>query len=487
MYRWSATTPTTFPVGDSTYTWATGAFTAPPTPNSWSVTPGSSTAGFNLYAVRVVLTNSTTTATSTVTWVSPNTPYIVGYAGNDGATGNQGASARRAYTRIPGSPSPLSGIITTAGDTRPTQAQSNTTWGLNYVWTANDPSPTSTNSLYQVDGIYNPATNQTVWDTPYLSSLRVGTLSAITTNTGNLNVNDVITIGTTGNIIGGQTAFDTGNGFFLGYSGSSYKFSIGNQNGKKITWDGSTLNIQGDIKSNGATIGSGSSTGYWLQESTGDAYFAGNVYIGNNLTIAGVLAKGVINGNALPTTVNTNAPLGFTYSNPTNWTTLNARCDIPYSAAGTIRNVGRLATVTYTPKSEYFDVGATFPKRLIRVSFNITWTDTTFGTGPDLLIYLNGKTFGGTVPINDTLNLETQGPTSANPNGGWFLVARGTIIGRSLPSNGIQVSVEFIDTSPATRFFNGVNYFSAALVKGSTATGFTTLATNIEMTVQETY
>jgi len=487
MYQWAASAPTTFPVGDSTYTWATGAFTAPATPNGWSVTPGASTPGYNLYAVKLVLTNSTSTATDTATWVSPNTPYIIGYAGNNGGTGNQGASARRAYTRIPGSPSPTSGTITDSGDTRPTQTESNTTWGLNYAWSATDPDPTSTNSLYQTDGIYDPATNQTVWDTPYLSSLRVGTLSAITTNTGNLNVSDKITVSTTGNIVGGQTAFDTGNGFFLGYSGSDYKFSMGSQTGSKLTWDGSTLNIQGDIKSNNAQVGNTTSAGYWLQQSTGDAHFAGNVYIGSNLVIAGVLSKGVINGNALPMTLNTVAPVGFTYANPTSWTTLNAKADYPYSAAGTLKNVGRLATVTYTPKTEYFDVGATFPKRLIRVSYNSTWSDPTNGTGPDLLVYLNGKTFGGTVPLDDTMNLQTQGPTAANPNGGWTLATRGIIIGRSLPNGGIQVTVEFIDTSPATRFFNGINYFTAVLVKGSTSTGFSTLATNIEMTVQETY
>jgi hypothetical protein len=489
MYKWSASAPTTFPEGDSTYTWATGEFTTPTTPNGWAVTTGVSTPGYNLYAVRVLLTNINTTLTDVVTWASPNTPYIIGYAGTDGTdgVGEQGASARRAYSRIPGSPSPVSGTITVSGDGRPTQAQSNTTWGLNYAWAATDPNTSSTSSLYQTDGIYNPATSQTVWDTPYLSSLRVGTLSAITTNTGNLNVNDKITVSNTGNIVGGQTAFDTGNGFFLGYSGSTYKFSIGNQNGSKITWDGTALNIQGDIKSNNAQVGNTTSAGYWLQQSTGDAHFSGNVYIGSNLVIAGVLSKGIINGNALPSSLNTTAPVGFTYSNPTNWTTLNAKADYPYSSAGALRNVGKLATVTYTPKTEYFDVGATFPKRLIRVSYNSTWSDPTNGTGPDLLVYLNGKTFGGTVPLGDTMNLQTQGPTAANPNGGWTLITRGTIIGRSLPSGGIQVTVEFIDTSPATRFFDGINYFTAVLVKSSASTGFTTLATNIVMTVQETY
>lgn len=53
-------------------------------------------------------------------------------------------------------------------------------------------------------------------------------------------------IGTTGHIQGGQSAFNTGTGFFLGYEGAAYKFSIGNPAGNYITWDGTTLVIVGN-------------------------------------------------------------------------------------------------------------------------------------------------------------------------------------------------------------------------------------------------
>ena len=56
-----------------------------------------------------------------------------------------------------------------------------------------------------------------------------------------------ITLSSGGAIKGGQTAYDSGNGFFLGYTGSAYKFSVGNSSGNKFTWDGSTLGIVGDI------------------------------------------------------------------------------------------------------------------------------------------------------------------------------------------------------------------------------------------------
>ena len=53
-----------------------------------------------------------------------------------------------------------------------------------------------------------------------------------------------------GSIKGGQSDYNTGTGFFLGYSGG-YKFSIGNPSGQNLTWDGSSLNIAGNL-----TVGS---------------------------------------------------------------------------------------------------------------------------------------------------------------------------------------------------------------------------------------
>ena len=56
-----------------------------------------------------------------------------------------------------------------------------------------------------------------------------------------------ITLSSGGAIKGGQTAYDSGNGFFLGYTGGAYKFSVGNSSGNKFTWDGSALGVVGDI------------------------------------------------------------------------------------------------------------------------------------------------------------------------------------------------------------------------------------------------
>ncbi len=83
MYQWSATTPVTFPSGDSTYTWSTGQFTAPPTPNGWSATPGAPVLGQTLYIARQVFVDTGTASTSTVTW-STSTALTITAAGTNG-------------------------------------------------------------------------------------------------------------------------------------------------------------------------------------------------------------------------------------------------------------------------------------------------------------------------------------------------------------------------------------------------------------------
>lgn len=64
-----------------------------------------------------------------------------------------------------------------------------------------------------------------------------------------------ITLDTNGHLKGGQTAYDTGTGFFLGYSGGLYKFSLGNSIGNKLLWDGSALSLTGEINATSGMIG----------------------------------------------------------------------------------------------------------------------------------------------------------------------------------------------------------------------------------------
>jgi hypothetical protein len=79
----------------------------------------------------------------------------------------------------------------------------------------------------------------------------IGTLSGgladIDTNIGDIT-SGTITLGANDHIKAGQTAYNTGTGFFLGYSGATYKFSIGNAGTNALTWDGSTLTVKGSVR-----------------------------------------------------------------------------------------------------------------------------------------------------------------------------------------------------------------------------------------------
>ena len=58
-----------------------------------------------------------------------------------------------------------------------------------------------------------------------------------------------IIIDTAGLIRSGQTAYDTGTGWWIGNSSGTPKLSIGNASGNKMTWDGSVMSIIGQVSS----------------------------------------------------------------------------------------------------------------------------------------------------------------------------------------------------------------------------------------------
>ena len=84
------------------------------------------------------------------------------------------------------------------------------------------------------------------------------------------------------------------------YSGSIY----GNQiaaNSITASEISSNYVYSGDIVSYGATLGSDTGNGYWLQYNTGNAYIGGNLYIGNNLTVANLITTNALNANTVTT------------------------------------------------------------------------------------------------------------------------------------------------------------------------------------------
>lgn len=71
-------------------------------------------------------------------------------------------------------------------------------------------------------------------------------LSAIAADLGAIIAGTVV-LPSSGYVRSGQTAFNTGTGFFLGNDSGTPKFSIGNPSGNRLTWDGTTLTVVGQV------------------------------------------------------------------------------------------------------------------------------------------------------------------------------------------------------------------------------------------------
>lgn len=76
------------------------------------------------------------------------------------------------------------------------------------------------------------------------AKLNITQLSAITADMGAITAGTIV-IDSSGFVRGGQTDYNMGTGFFLGFSGAAYKLSIGDAASNSLTWDGSVLNISG--------------------------------------------------------------------------------------------------------------------------------------------------------------------------------------------------------------------------------------------------
>ena len=157
--------------------------------------------------------------------------------------------------------------------------------------------------------------NEIAASTITAGKMSVSTLSSIVADLGAITAG-TITLDTAGYIRGGQTAYNTGTGFFLGYSTAAYKFSIGNSadTSKLLTWDGTDLVVNGSTISNQSVFGNGSDgalttsgnvtltndTYYTnLTISTGDEVFPNGyrLFVSGTLTFAGTGKISAYGGN----------------------------------------------------------------------------------------------------------------------------------------------------------------------------------------------
>ena len=262
-----------------------------PSPASVVVTAtGQNTSGTVYYEFLVGATSVQNTTTSTYTYTPPaafaSMPQQITVKLREGTNssavlatdvmpmsatktvidGVVGSSAAVMYARIAGNPSAVSGNVTVSGAsaTRPTGAQASAVWGasFNVTWSATDPTPTSNDSLYVSNGTFN-GTNSTVWSTPYIGSLKVGTLEAITTSTGSLNVTGTFKT-STGSPVAPTSAGTTAMTGYGGIINSTGTFAFGNAT-TNITFNGTQLTLNGNVVNTAnlaanSVTGSGSST-----------------------------------------------------------------------------------------------------------------------------------------------------------------------------------------------------------------------------------
>ena len=86
----------------------------------------------------------------------------------------------------------------------------------------------------------------------------------------------------------GQSAFDTGTGFWIGIEASTAKFSFGNSGGDKITWDGSVLTITGTLVST-VTI----STAAIVAQNVSSVTISTSVFYGANVSTTTVSTNNI--------------------------------------------------------------------------------------------------------------------------------------------------------------------------------------------------
>jgi hypothetical protein len=239
VYRWDTSTPTIS--GTGTYTWATASPGV--VPSGWSLVPGTGSAGQTLYGASVQLVDAAGNATTAIDWTTASVSAR-GYAGTNGSAGAQGiagVSARRAYV-LTSATSLGSGTVTSTGSA---SLPANGSFGAS-GWASTPSTPAAGQTLYQSDGLYDPASNIVTWSTPYISALKVGNLSALAVNTGDLTVDGALTVASTGVLRSGKTTFGAGTGWLLDNSGGVPRFDIGDGT-NFVRWNGSTLSVGGQI------------------------------------------------------------------------------------------------------------------------------------------------------------------------------------------------------------------------------------------------
>jgi hypothetical protein len=491
VYRWAASLPAG-PVGVSTYTWLSSSFDNVPT--DWYSTiqnpPGQ---GFTLWAASVNISDSATTTSTQINWTNASI-VAMSYSGIDGqqstVPGPQGNSARISYTKttlanLASTPE----FITTSGST---SYPPNGSWGSGTVWQASPPAITAGESVYQSDGIYSPTTGNTIWNVPYLSALKVGSLSAITTNTGNLTVSGTIKSSTAE--ISNTTM--TGAGAVVYSNG---QFAVGNTT-NNITYNGSVITLNGQVvvpsnidtrnltikdSAGNVIFGSGTNLDY-SRITASSGWLNSNISIASNGSLSGagggtVTAAGI---SAVQTSLG-NAPAGILNNNI--GLTLNSNGTLSVSggpvASGTVTAAGISAVQTSLGNA---------PAGILNSNISLSSNGTLNNAGGGS-VTISGLGYSGA--LDATKNIFTQGAIASRPtgadgdifyatdifqlyqkiSGSWVLAANNT----SVDASGI---IRGTSTGAGTAVANSQITISGGAISGI-GTGTGTLVANSAITI----
>lgn len=107
-----------------------------------------------------------------------------------------------------------------------------------------------------------------------IDTATITNLASLNAFTGQLTVDNALTISATGHIKGGQSTYATGTGFFLGYHGATYKFSIGSSS-QYVRWTGTAL----EVKLNAVSLSAGAFTGGSFPKSSSITRSLGSVTV----------------------------------------------------------------------------------------------------------------------------------------------------------------------------------------------------------------
>jgi len=265
VYQWAITLPAS-PTGTSTYIWSSNSFTPDPSGWSSSITTAPS-AGYTLWAATVNISATATASTTNINWALSSI-IASGYSGTNGVNG---LSSRICYAKS--TSTSLNSTPTTFTTTGSTSFPATNTWGGSEVWQATPPTITAGEALFQSDGIYDSVTNDTVWNVPYLSNLKVGSLSAISANLGTITAGSIsgasLTVGTSP-AVSGTTM--TGAGAVIGTTGN---FALGNST-TNISYNGTQMTLNGNVVATGNINNNAVTVTSFAQKTSTSIYNASN-------------------------------------------------------------------------------------------------------------------------------------------------------------------------------------------------------------------